>query len=72
VNHLPLNAPVPEPINGRLVVAARISGVITPEGFAILEDHGYIGLYHEDAEHIIQRKGLQPSANPRAYMGSSS
>lgn len=48
---------------------AQIAGVTSPQDFAIFEDHGYLGLYHEKAEQIIERKGLKPSANPSDYMG---
>jgi DNA-damage-inducible protein D len=48
---------------------ARAHGVITQQDFAVFENHGYQGLYHETAEEILERKGLRPSDNPADYMG---
>lgn len=49
---------------------ARLVGVITPQDFAIFEDHGYRGLYLETAQQIAERKGLDPKKqNISDYMG---
>jgi DNA-damage-inducible protein D len=52
-----------------LYKTARTPGVITPLDFAVFENHGYQGLYHETAEEILVRKGLRPTDNPADYMG---
>lgn len=52
-----------------LYKTARLHGVITAEDFAIFENHGYLGLYHETAQQILSRKGLKPTDNPSDYMG---
>jgi DNA-damage-inducible protein D len=39
-----------------LYKTARTPGVITPLDFAVFENHGYQGLYHETAEEILLRK----------------
>jgi DNA-damage-inducible protein D len=52
-----------------LYKTARAHGVITPLDFAVFENHGNQGLYHETAEEILQRKELRPTDNPADYMG---
>lgn len=55
-----------------LFKAARDAGVITPQDFAIFEDHGYRGLYGgETAQDIAARKGLKRNQNIADYMGST-
>ncbi len=55
-----------------LFKAAHDAGVITPEDFAIFEDHGYRGLYNgETARDIATRKGLNRNQNIADYMGST-
>lgn len=54
-----------------LFKAASEAGVITPEDFAIFEDHGYLGLYNETSQQISERKGLKPRHNISDYMGST-
>ncbi|WIG58788.1 MAG: DNA-damage-inducible protein D [Ktedonobacterales bacterium] len=55
-----------------LFKAARDAGVITPDDFAVFEDHGYRGLYNgETAQDIAARKGLKPNQNIADYMGST-
>jgi DNA-damage-inducible protein D len=46
--------------------AARAAGVITPEDFAIFEDHGY----HETVAQIAERKGLKPGQHISDHMGA--
>jgi len=48
---------------------ARAHGVLAPQDFAVFENHGYQGLYHETADEILARKGLRPTDNPADYMG---
>src|SRR5262249_51051327 len=43
--------------------------VITPLNFAVFENHGYQGLYHETAEEILLREGRRPTDNLADYMG---
>src|SRR5262249_31387014 len=52
-----------------LYKTARAHGVITPLDFAVFENHGYQGLYHETAEEILLRKGRRPTDNLADYMG---
>jgi DNA-damage-inducible protein D len=47
-----------------LYKTARAHGVIAPQDFAVFENHGYQGLYHETAEEILARKGRRPTDNP--------
>jgi DNA-damage-inducible protein D len=50
--------------NATLANAAQGAGVITSRDFAILQDHGYRGLYNgERARDIAVRKGLEPVMN---------
>jgi len=47
-------------LNHQLAEAAKLSGVIKPEHFAIFTDRGYQGLYSGETENMIHaRKGLQ-------------
>ncbi len=47
-------------LNHQLAEAAKLSGVIKPEHFAIFTDRGYQGLYAGETENMIHaRKGLQ-------------
>jgi len=52
-----------------LYKTARAHGVIAPQDFAVFENHGYEGLYHETAEEILARKGLHAADDPADYMG---
>lgn len=50
--------------------AARMAGVMTPEDFAVFEDHGYRGLYLETAAQIAERKDVPPGQRISEYMGT--
>ncbi len=52
-----------------LYKTARAHGVITQYDFAVFENHGYQGLYHETAEQILARKSLRSTDNPADHMG---
>jgi DNA-damage-inducible protein D len=52
-----------------LFQTARGRGVLTPADFAVFEDHGYRGMYHETAEQIAARKGLKPGQRVSDFMG---
>lgn len=52
-----------------LAATARVHGVIALRDFAVFENHGYQGLYHETAEEILARKGRRSNDNPADYMG---
>jgi DNA-damage-inducible protein D len=52
-----------------LYKTARAHGVIAPRDFAVFENHGYQGLYHETAEEILARKGRRSTDNPAGLYG---
>jgi DNA-damage-inducible protein D len=55
-----------------LASAAKGAGVITPQDFAIFQNHGYKGLYNGlTAEDIHKRKGLKKSQYILDHMGNS-
>ena len=53
-----------------LYTAAHDAGVATAYDFALFENHGYQGLYHETRDGIAARKGLPNTANISDYMGT--
>lgn len=56
--------------NTKLAAAARAAGVITPDDYAVFQDHGYMGLYAgEKARDIHRRKGLKPNQKILDHMG---
>lgn len=58
--------------NRLLASAANDSGVVTPQDFAIFQDHGYMGLYGGlKARDIHARKGLKKSQQILDHMGST-
>ena len=58
-------------LNHQLAEAAKLSGVIKPEHFAIFTDRGYQGLYSGETENMIHaRKGLQEGEHILDFMGS--
>ncbi|HLY29235.1 MAG TPA: DNA damage-inducible protein D, partial [Aggregatilineales bacterium] len=57
--------------NVELASAAKKAGVVTPQDFAIFQNHGYRGLYNGlTAEDIHKRKKLKKSQNILDHMGS--
>jgi DNA-damage-inducible protein D len=52
-----------------LFETAHGRGVLTPADFAVFEDHGYLGMYHETAQQIGVRKDLKPRQNISDFMG---
>lgn len=55
--------------NTKLAAAARAAGVITPDDYAVFQDHGYMGLYAgERARDIHRRKGLKRNQKILDYM----
>ncbi|MEP7284235.1 MAG: DNA damage-inducible protein D [Chloroflexota bacterium] len=57
--------------NVELASAAKKSGVITPQDFAVFQNHGYKGLYNGlTAQDIHKRKKLKKTQNILDHMGS--
>jgi DNA-damage-inducible protein D len=57
--------------NVELASTAKKAGVITPQDFAVFQNHGYKGLYNGlTAEDIHKRKKLKKSQNILDHMGS--
>jgi DNA-damage-inducible protein D len=58
-------------LNHQLAEAAKLSGVIKPEHFAVFTDRGYQGLYNGETENMIHaRKELQEGEHILDFMGS--
>lgn len=58
--------------NKSLAEAAQLSGVETPQEFAIFQNKGYQGLYGGlGKREIAERKGLKPTADILDHMGST-
>ena len=58
-------------LNHQLAEAAKLSGVIKPEHFAIFTDRGYQGLYNGETENMIHaRKGIQEGEHILDFIGS--
>ena len=58
--------------NTQLADAAKGAGIIGSRGYAIFQNHGYMGLYGGlGAQAIHQRKGLKKSEQILDHMGSS-
>lgn len=58
--------------NIQLADAAKDAGIVEPYDYAILQNHGYMGLYGGlDAKGIHKRKSLKKSQNILDHMGST-
>ena len=58
--------------NKQLADAAKAAGVIKPWEYAVIQNHGYMGLYDGlGAKEIHKKKGLKKSENILDHMGST-
>ncbi len=58
--------------NTDLATAAKTAGVLSPQDFAVFQNHGYKGLYNGlTAEDIHKRKGLKKSQHILDHMGTT-